>query len=143
VLEELRVLSNVNADKNMVLQTILVGQPELRAVLRTPAMRQFAQRISSDYHLPALRQSDARDYVRHRLSVAGGPATLIALEAIDLAWESSGGIPRLINQLCDTALVYAFGEGLRQVDLKTMQDVVVDRKAGGLWQVATADAADA
>jgi type II secretory pathway predicted ATPase ExeA len=143
VLEELRVLSNVNADKNMVLQTILVGQPELRTILRTPAMRQFAQRISSDYHLPALRQADARDYVRHRLSVAGGSPTLIAPDAINLAWDFSGGIPRLINQLCDTALVYAFGEGLQQVDLKTMQDVVVDRKASGLWQGAIADTADA
>jgi type II secretory pathway predicted ATPase ExeA len=143
VLEELRVLSNVNADKNMVLQTILVGQPELRTMLRTPAMRQFAQRISSDYHLPALRQADARDYVRHRLSVAGGSPTLISPDAIDLAWDSSGGIPRLINQLCDVALVYAFGDGLQHVDLKTMQDVVDDRKASGLWQGAVADAADA
>jgi type II secretory pathway predicted ATPase ExeA len=134
VLEELRVLSNVNADKNMVLQTFLVGQPELRATLCTPAMRQFAQRISSDYHLPALRQSDAREYVRHRLSVAGGLPTLISPDAIDLAWESSGGIPRLINQLCDLALVYAFGDGQQAVDLATMEAVVADRRAGGLWQ---------
>jgi len=134
LLEELRVLSNVNADKNMVLQTILVGQPELRDVLRQPSLRQFAQRISSEYHLQGLRQADALQYVRHRLQVAGGSPDLISPEAVDLAWQFSGGIPRLMNQLCDLALVYAFGDGLPIVDLQTMQGVVDDRRAGGLWQ---------
>jgi type II secretory pathway predicted ATPase ExeA len=106
--------------------------------LRQPALRQFAQRISSDFHLPALRQADAREYVKHRLMVAGGPPDLIRTEAVDLAWQYGRGIPRMINQLCDLALVYAFGDGQRHADLQTMQHVVQDRHAGGLWQHAGA-----
>jgi type II secretory pathway predicted ATPase ExeA len=138
LLEELRVLSNVNADKNLVLQTILVGQPELRETLRQPGLRQFAQRVGSNYHLPALRLADARLYVQHRLQLAGGALTLIGDEAVELAWQFSGGIPRLINQLCDLSLVYAFGDGLKLVDRATMQAVVDDRKVGGLWHAAEA-----
>jgi len=133
LLEELRVLSNVNADKNQVLQTILVGQPELRQLLRRPELRQFAQRISSDFHLPGLGQQDAREYVRHRLSMAGGDLELFRSDAIDLAWQASNGIPRLINQLCDQALVYAFGDGAYRVDRAIMNSVIQDREAGGLW----------
>ena len=136
VLEELRVLSNVNADKNQVLQTILVGQPELRTLLRQPQLRQFAQRISCDFHLPGLRLADCQQYVQHRLRVAGGAPGLISSAAIELAWKASNGIPRLVNQLCDLALVYAFGDGQRQVDLPIMQSVVSDRERGGLWQHA-------
>jgi len=134
LLEELRVLSNVNADKDQVLQTMLVGQPELRLMLRRPELRQFAQRISSDFHLPGLGQQEARQYVRHRLSMAGGDLALLSPEAIDLAWKASNGIPRLINQLCDQALVYAFGDGVRHVDRAIMSSVIQDREAGGLWQ---------
>jgi type II secretory pathway predicted ATPase ExeA len=139
LLEELRVLSNVNADKNLVLQTILVGQPELRETLRGPELRQFAQRIGSDFHLPALRLADSRLYVQHRLQMAGGPADLISIPAIDLAWHFSRGIPRLINQLCDLALVYAYGDRLASVEFSTMHSVVEDRKASGLWQHAGAE----
>jgi type II secretory pathway predicted ATPase ExeA len=138
-LEELRVLSNVNADKNMVLQTVLVGQPELRETLRQPRLRQLAQRISSNYHLPALSQPDARLYVQHRLQVAGGAPDLIRGDAVDLAWQYGGGIPRLINQLCDLGLVFAYGDNLNFVDLATMQAVVDDRIAGGLWQTTSAE----
>jgi len=134
LLEELRVLSNVNADKDQVLQTMLVGQPELRVLLRRPELRQFAQRISSDFHLPGLRQADAREYVRHRLRMAGGDPALIQVEAVDLAWRAANGVPRLINQLCDQALVYAFGDGVRAVDRAIMSAVIQDREAGGLWQ---------
>jgi type II secretory pathway predicted ATPase ExeA len=134
LLEELRVLSNVNADKNLVLQTILIGQPELRETLLQPGLRQFAQRIGSDFHLPALRVVDARLYVQHRLQMAGGPPDLISIAAIDLAWHFSRGIPRLINHLCDLSLVYAFGDGLPTVEFATMHAVVQDRQASGFWQ---------
>jgi type II secretory pathway predicted ATPase ExeA len=134
LLEELRVLSNVNADKNLVLQTILVGQPELRETLRQPRLKQFAQRVGSDFHLPALRLADAILYVQHRLQLAGGAPDLISAGAVEVAWQFGAGIPRLINQLCDLSLVYAFGDGLRSVDRATMQAVVDDRRSGGLWQ---------
>lgn len=133
MLEELRVLSNVNADQHLVLQTILVGQPELREVLRRKDLRQFAQRISTDYHLPTLSLQETRLYVRHRLTVAGGHPELIDTDAIDLAWSRTGGIPRLVNQLCDTALVYGFADQRHRVDTATMEQVVQDRMSGGLF----------
>jgi general secretion pathway protein A len=133
MLEELRVLSNVNADRHLVLQTILVGQPELRETLRRTDLRQFAQRISTDYHLPTLSMHETRSYVQHRLNIVGGEPDLIAVDAIDLAWSRSGGVPRLINQLCDTALVYGFADQRERIDLALMSQVVEDRLAGGLF----------
>jgi len=140
MLEELRVLSNVNADKHLVLQTILVGQPELRDTLRRTDLRQLAQRIGTDYHLPALTMQDARLYVRHRLSVAGGDPELIDTEAVDLVWTRSGGVPRLVNQLCDTALVYGFADQRSRIDLELMSQVVADRTAGGIFPTIGTDA---
>lgn len=141
MLEELRVLSNVNADKHMVLQTILVGQPELRDTLRRTDLRQFAQRIGADYHLPTLTMHETQSYVRHRLTVAGGNPDLIDSAAIDLAWSRSGGVPRLVNQLCDTALVYAFADQLSHVDLTLMAQVVEDRSVGGIFPASNASGA--
>jgi len=111
-----------------------VGQPELRTLLQQPNLRQFAQRISSEYHLTGLSRSEAQDYVHHRLLRAGGSFELIRPEAIDLAWQASDGIPRLINQLCDQAMVYALGDDVRFVDAAIMQAVIGDRQAGGLWR---------
>jgi type II secretory pathway predicted ATPase ExeA len=133
MLEELRVLSNVNADQHLVLQTLLVGQPELRKTLQRRDLRQFAQRIAVDYHLPALTVSETGEYVRHRLRVAGGDPNLIDDEAIALAYERSGGVPRLINQLCDLALVYGFAEQLVRIDVEIMAQVIADRSSGGLF----------
>lgn len=140
MLEELRVLSNVNADKHLVLQTILVGQPELRQTLRRTELRQFAQRISTDYHLPTLTMQETRLYVRHRLHVAGGEPDLIECDAIDLAWSRSAGVPRLVNQLCDTALVYGFADQRERIDLALMSQVVEDRVSGGIFPVMNAAA---
>jgi general secretion pathway protein A len=136
MLEELRVLSNVNADQHLVLQTILVGQPELRDTLRREDLRQFAQRIGTDYHLPTLTMQETRDYVRHRLSIAGGDPDLIHPDAIDLAWSRGGGVPRLVNQLCDTALVYGFADQRERIDLQMMAQVVEDRTSGGIFPAA-------
>ncbi len=133
MLEELRVLSNVNADKHFVLQTILVGQPELRDTLRRTELRQFAQRIGIDYHLPLLNQAETRNYVRHRLTVAGGDPGLIEQDAVDLVHSRSGGVPRLINQLLDMALVYGFADQRSCIDIGVAEQVVADRVAGGLF----------
>lgn len=141
MLEELRVLSNMNTSKHVLLQTFLVGQPELRDTLRLPQLRQFAQRISSDFHLEPLSLQDARAYVRHRLTVAGGDFNLISDEAVELAYASSGGVPRLINQLCDTALVYGFAEQRPSVDAELMAQVIADRAAGGILPAQAAPAA--
>jgi type II secretory pathway predicted ATPase ExeA len=131
-LEELRVLSNVNADGHTLLQTILVGQPELRATLQRSDMRQFAQRIAIDYHLGNFSAQETQAYVRHRLTIAGGLPDLISAEAVALVHTSTGGVPRLINILCDMALVYGFAEQQRRVDAALMAQVVQERVAGGL-----------
>lgn len=131
-LEELRVLSNVNTGKDLLLQTILIGQPELRATLARPELRQFAQRIAIEYHMDALSRDETHAYVRHRVGVAGGDPALFAADAVDLLHSRSGGVPRLINQVCDTALVYAFGEQRRVVGIDIVAEVLDDRNAGGL-----------
>jgi general secretion pathway protein A len=131
-LEELRVLSNINADKHLLLQTILVGQPELRALIRTPKLLQLAQRISADYHVGALSADEARSYIRHRLRVAGGRINLFRHAAMTLAYETSHGIPRLINQYCEQALVYGYAEGRERIDGELMAQVIEDRRSRGL-----------
>ncbi|MEZ5500741.1 MAG: AAA family ATPase [Steroidobacteraceae bacterium] len=131
-LEELRILSNINADKHLVLQTFLVGQPELRTLLQRARLRQFAQRISVDYHISALSAEETVDYVRHRLQIAGGSDHFISRDAILVAYERVGGIPRLINMLCDLALVYGMADGITSIGIETMQEALRDRSAGGM-----------
>jgi general secretion pathway protein A len=132
VLEELRVLSNLNVGKQLLLQTILIGQPELRATLRLPALRQLAQRISMDHHIEALQQDETCLYIRHRVSIAGGRPDLFTLEAQELVHEGTGGIPRLVNIVCDTALVYGFSDQRPQIDAALVEQVLSDRAEGGL-----------
>jgi type II secretory pathway predicted ATPase ExeA len=131
-LEELRVLSNLNTGQEMILQTILIGQPELRETLRLQSLRQFAQRIAIDHHIEALREEETRGYVRHRLRVAGGDPELFTSEAVDLIHESTGGVPRLINLVCDTALVYGFSEQRPSIESDIVEQVIRDRASGGL-----------
>lgn len=132
-LEELRMLSNVNADKDQVLQVVLVGQEELRDTLRRPDLVQFAQRITVDYHLTPLTAEETRDLIRHRLEAAGGDPELFTEEAAAIAHRFSGGVPRLVNLLCDTALVYGYAEQLERIDADLMQEVVREKQAGGLF----------
>ena len=130
-LEELRMLSNVNADKDQVLQLILVGQPELRATLSRPGLIQFAQRVAVDYFLVPLESEQIGSYIRHRLEIAGGDPALFKPEACQLVYHHSEGIPRLINLLCDTALVYGYAAGKQEIDVELVREVVQD-KAGSL-----------
>jgi len=129
LLEELRLLSNVNSEKDLVLQIFLVGQPELRTILSQPSLRQLAQRIAVDFHLRPLDRDESRAYVIHRLIAAGGDPELFAEDVFDLLHSSAGGVPRLINQLCDMALVYAYAERRRQIDAWLFEQVVRDRTA--------------
>ena len=135
-LEELRMLSNVNADKDQVLQVILVGQAGLRDTLRRPDLEQFAQRIAVDYHLEALNQNETRTYIRHRINVAGvdNPG-LFDDAACDAVYQHSQGVPRLINLLCDTALVYGFAEQKAKIDAQIVNDVAADKQKGGIFPV--------
>src|SRR5262249_5705040 len=115
LLEELRLLSNINADKAQLLQMILVGQPELLDKLKRPELRQFAQRISVHYHLPPLDFKETRGYVRHRLQVAGGSPELFDDYAIGLVHFFTDGVARLVNSVCDMALVYGYAHGIKRI----------------------------
>lgn len=132
-LEELRMFSNINADRDELIQLVLVGQPELRDMIRSPNLVQFAQRVSSDSHLPAMSASAVRDYIAHRTHVAGATRDIFTDEAAVAVHQATGGIPRLINQLCDYALVYVFGEGRYRVDERVIHQVVEDRNANGTF----------
>ncbi len=132
-LEELRMLSNVNADKDQALQVILVGQRELRDTLRRPDLVQFAQRIAVDYHLEALSEEETVDYIRHRLDVAGGNPSLFDEAACRAVYRYSNGVPRLINLLCDTALVYGYAEQCERIDSALVTDVAREKQQGGIF----------
>ncbi len=131
-LEELRVLTNLNSGRTLLLQTILIGQPELRETLRLQSLRQFAQRIAIDHHIEALQPQETQKYVGHRLAVAGGDPAIFSAEALERVHECTGGVPRLVNIVCDTALVYGFADQRPHIDLEIIDQVVQDRSSGGL-----------
>jgi len=116
VLEQVRLLTNLETAKHKLLRIILVGQPELRALLARPDLRQLAQRITARYHLPSLNSEETVAYIDHRLRVAGGSGDLFTSGALRAVHRRSGGIPRLINIVCDRALLGAYGQGARRVD---------------------------
>ena len=129
-LEELRLLSNVNSEEDLVLQILLVGQPELRDKLSHPELRQFAQRISVDFHLKPLNLQETHSYIRHRIKMAGGDSALFSAEAIEFMYARTNGVPRLLNHLGDFALVYAFADGRTSVDADLIGQVLRDRTQG-------------
>jgi general secretion pathway protein A len=109
VLEQIRILSNLETDKEKLLQVILVGQLELQTLLRSPALRQLDQRVSIRYELAPLDRDGVAAYIAHRLAIAGGTASVtFASDALDAVHRLSGGIPRLINLICDRALLAGF-----------------------------------
>ena len=131
-LEEIRMLSNVNAQKDYLLHVILVGQPELRSLLQSPHLRQLMQRVSVAFHLKALTDDEVRQYIVHRVTLVGGKADLFAPEAVRLIAAASDGIPRLVNTFCDLALVYAFSEERKTVGAAEVRAVLEDRRGMGL-----------
>ena len=131
-LEEMRMLSNINVDKEQVLQIILVGQPELRENLKLPELRQLAQRVAVDYYLEPLDPKEAFEYIRHRIHVAGGTPDIIGLDAFKEIYLSSGGTPRLMNTICDTSLVYGYAEQASVVTGEIVKEVVRDKSKGNI-----------
>ena len=113
-------------------QTSFVGQPELRTLIGAPQMLQLAQRISADCHIGALSADEARSYVHHRLRVAGGQLNLFTSAAIRLAYQNSRGIPRLINQYCDRALIYGYSGRRLRVNDELMAQAIEDRSTSGM-----------
>jgi general secretion pathway protein A len=133
-LEGLRMLSNINADKDQLLQVILVGQPELRDLLNRPELRQFAQRVGADFFIPPLSPAEVRQYVQHRLRVAGRQEELFLPDALEKIAAITRGVPRSINILCDTALVYGFSAEAPQIDAGLVEEVLQDRRHYGVLQ---------
>jgi general secretion pathway protein A len=129
VLEQVRLLTNLETDERKLLQIIMLGQPELRALLSRPHMRQLSQRITARYHLDALSRDEVASYISHRLQVAGGRPKLFPRSITDTVYELSGGIPRVINLLCDRALLGTYVLGKDVVDKKTL-DVAAQEVLG-------------
>ena len=132
-LEELRMLTNINANKDELIQLILVGQPELRDVIRSPNMKQLAQRVAASFHIPAMDADTVAQYIRHRLQSVGGTGDEFTNAACRVVYEQTGGVPRLVNQFCDMAMVYAWSEERKTVTTKILQSVLND----GLFFAAT------
>ena len=107
-LEELRMLTNINSNKDELLQLVLVGQPELRDMVMRPELRQFAQRVSANFHLGNMDEATVASYLVHRLKIAGGTGREITEDAASAIHAASGGVPRLVNQLADISMVYAW-----------------------------------
>ena len=120
VLEQMRLLTNLETNKRKLLQIILLGQPELAAMLQRPELRQLAQRIVARYHLGPLNRAEVGAYMQHRLEVSGTERQLFPASLIGRVYRLTGGVPRLINALCDRALLGAYAQGKERVDGKTL-----------------------
>lgn len=131
-LEELRMLTNINADRDQLLQIVLVGQPQLLDILQKQEYAQIAQRVSVEYHLMPLGLEEVKNYIVHRLEVAGVEREIFSEDAIKAVYYYSGGVPRLVNTLCDYALVHAYASEKTMVDLDIIVAVVQGRKIGGI-----------
>lgn len=123
-LEELRLLTNLNVGSHAQLQLILVGQPELAEHLREPALRSLAQRVAVEFNVTPLDFEGTREYISHRLAVAGRSLPLFTRLAQAAIYYHSRGIPRLINTICDLALAFGYGEELRLIGPMVVRDVV-------------------
>jgi general secretion pathway protein A len=116
VLEQIRLLTNLETSQEKLLQIILLGQPELLTLLKRRSLRQLSQRITARYHLKSLTRSETHAYIRHRLRVAGRREPLFTRRAMNRVYRMSGGVPRLINIICDRALLGAYAQNKRMID---------------------------
>lgn len=136
VIEELRLLADMQVKGEPVLQLVLLGQTELGTKLNLPEHQQFRQRIISHYHLKGLGAEETVAYARNRLEKADAPADLFTAAALEALHPATDGVPRRINILCDTALVYAFGEGEKQITPAILNKVLADRQRHGTLELS-------
>ena len=115
VLEQVRLLTNLETSKEKLLRIMLIGQPELSALLARPDLRQLASRITARYHLTPLSAAETREYIEHRLRVAGAQSEIFPQAAIQKVYQYARGVPRLINIICDRALLGAYAQQTRKV----------------------------
>ncbi len=140
-LEELRMLTNINSNKDELIQLVLVGQEELRDLIKTPELRQLAQRIAASFHIKPLSEASTGAFIVHRLRVAGGTGHEFDEAAKMLIYEVTQGVPRLVNQVCDMSLLYAWSAERQVVDAKIVQAVIDDGVFFGA-EVASSEAAE-
>lgn len=127
VLEEIRLMSGIETHKEKVLRIILAGQPELRDTLDSPNLRQLVQRVRLRFHIGPLDSRETREYINHRLNVAGGKSSeLFEDDTYEIIHRYSGGIPRLINTLCDTALLCAFADDKGSVGIEDLKTAIAE-----------------
>jgi len=128
VLEEVRMLSNLETEKEKLIQIILIGQPQLKAKLQNARLEQFKQRIALHYHLSSLTKNEARDYITHRLKlVSSNGVDIFTPEALDLIYEHAGGVPRLINLVCDSALLSGYISETNKINEQIISEVIKER----------------
>ncbi|MEZ5470173.1 MAG: AAA family ATPase [Marinicella sp.] len=125
-LEQLRLLTNLETDQQKLLQIILIGQPELKQLMQRKDLRQLAQRVTSRFHLQPLSSDETRQYIKHRVAVSGGNKKLFSDRAIHRVYRQTEGIPRLINVLCDRALLVAFTDEAQTVTLKHVNQAIAE-----------------
>ena len=142
--EELRMLSNLEIGSDFLLQIMLVGQPQLRERLSEPSLAQLTQRISVYYHLSGLSRSEVAAYITHRLEVAGSdsPGSIFEEEAVKYIAELSGGIPRIINSVCDASLTYAYADDVKVVSKELVEKVAADNELLALSSVPVRKSGD-
>ncbi|TNF07384.1 MAG: general secretion pathway protein GspA [Gammaproteobacteria bacterium] len=126
MIEHLRLLTNLETREKKLLQIMLVGQPELRDKIALPEMQQMAQRITARYHLGPLSKSEVAAYVRHRLKVAGAKRELFSQDSLKQLWKYTGGVPRLINIICDRALLGTYTSKGHRVELQVVDDAAAE-----------------
>lgn len=126
VLEEIRMLSGLETRKEKVLHVILVGQPALNEMLDSPELEQLVQRVRLRYHIKSLSENDTQDYVHHRLRIAGAeePEGIFTQDTYPVIYKYTGGLPRLINTLCDTAMTCAFADNVRTVSMSVLNTAI-------------------
>jgi general secretion pathway protein A len=136
VLEQIRMLSNLETVREKLIQIILLGQPELRRLLALPSLRQLNERITVRYNLKPLARDDVRRYIKHRLIKAGGDesSSSFTTGSYDLIYRLSRGVPRRINAICDRALLIAYGRDLRTIDRRLVRAAVRDIGPGYLME---------
>ncbi|MEM9810789.1 MAG: AAA family ATPase [Pseudomonadota bacterium] len=135
LLERIRVLAERQSAGRPVLQLVLFGQPELGALLNMPQLAQFRQRVVAHYHLRAFTRQETGEYISSRLTTSGGRADLFSAGAIDRIFDAANGIPRQINIISDTAMVYAFAAEAYDIDQEVVRRVLRDRETHGILKV--------
>ncbi len=140
LLEEIRLLSNLETSRSKLLQIVLLGQPELDKTLSQPGFRQLKQRINLRFHLPPLSEKETKEYIGKRLRIAGAKEPIFTEKAIKQIYLKSGGIPRLINILCDNALLNGYALDQKMVSERSVREVAKDlylkKKPLRLWMWA-------